>query len=359
MKKLILIILMLLLACGCSGGKQEEPVKDQNKILEGKTFYNEADDYGNEDHAKVTFNADGSFVMTDSFFNGHYDIKGGWSVDEDVATLSVKETQVGPYLKIVFEVKDGDTLLLKTDLEGSKSGSVFTTTEVKGSAGHGQTQNSEFTYAVYVNASQDSKNKSYIELRDDGSCAVIDRNDFSISEANGSFVIENGYTVVMKDFVGAYPFEPKTIEFQIYDNETLILMNDLGNSVEGDVFSVSGTIPEALQGPMGDNLGDKGSSWRNVMYPDLNELYMPGVVFDTAGMFTFTENVYAGMAKIIGWYEKKSDGYVCHVDDDSQMQGFAGYGTKIIEFEKKDENTLILKTDLCMSRAGDEFELLP
>ena len=72
-------------------------------------------------------------------------------------------------------------------------------------------------------------------------------------------------------------------------------------------------------------------------------------------MFDFTENVYAGFGHFIGWYEKTDKAYLCHVDDASTMEGFAGADTKLIEFEIKDANTLILKTDLCMSMAGELF----
>lgn len=359
MKKAFLIIVMAMVLCACTGGKKEE----ENKVpvvqydLKGKTFYNTVDNYGNEDHSKVWFGSDGSFVMIDNFFNGSYEINGEWSLSENVVTLNVKNTQVGTYSKIIFEVQDDDTLKLITSLEGSKDGDTFSTTEVKGA--HGQTSNSEFKYTIYYNASQDSKNKSNLQLMNDGAATIIDQNDFGIVEANGTFEIENGYMISVRNFQGVNPFDTPYVEFQIYDENTLILMTDLGCSRSGDVFSTDGTIPEALQGPMGDSLGNYHSKWRFSTETDVNELYLPTVEFDSAGMFTFTENVYSGMAQIIGWYEKNPDGFVCHVDDNHQMMGFAGYDVETIEFKKQDENTLILKTDICMSRDGDSFALLP
>ncbi|MBQ9425010.1 MAG: hypothetical protein IJU42_03595 [Erysipelotrichaceae bacterium] len=359
MKKIFLLFVMAMMLCACSGGKKEEETPENKFDIAGRTYYNTIDDYGNENHSKVWFGKDGTFVFTDNFFNGSYDITGEWSLSENVVTLNVKESSVGQYSKILFELQDEDTMTLKTSLEGSKDGATFSTTEVKGSTGHGQIANSDFTYTTYYNLSQTSTNKSSFEVRSDNSCTMIDMEDFGVMEANGTYEIENGYMIVMKNFEGT-PFgeNVKAIEFQIYDENTLILMTDLGVSMTGDVFSANGSIPEALQVPMGDNLGNKGSSWRYITDTDVAEQYLPKVVFDTAGAFTFTENVYSGMAQIKGWYEKKSDGYICHVDDNSQMEGYTGADVKLIEFEKKDNSTLVLKTDICMSRAGDTFELI-
>ena len=363
MKKILVLFVMAMMLCACTGGKKNdpEPVQENKYDVAGKTYYDTVNNYGYDDHAKVWFGKDGSFILTDGFFNGAYEIDGTWTLSENVLTLNVEKTQVGQYSKIIFEVQDDDTIVLKTSLEGSKDGAVFSTTEVKGSdnTGHGQTANLDFNYGTYTDYYQVSNYKSKLELNADNTFKITDQNDFGIVEASGTFAIENGYMIVCK-IVGENPFGSlNAIEFQIYDSKTLILTDDLGCSSSGDVFSMDGNIPEALQVPMGDNLGDRGSTWRYMTDTDVAEQYLPKVEFNTAGEFIFTENVYSGMAQIRGWYEKKSDGYTCHVDDKTQMQGYAGYDVDVIEFKLKDRYTLELKTDICMSRTGDEFELLP
>ena len=182
-------------------------------------------------------------------------------------------------------------------------------------------------------------------------------NDFGIVE------IEGNYEVELK-LIGIVDYEPqgvfgetKAIFFANVEDGVLILENDLGVSRAGDVFTLDGILPKEYEGPMGDSLGNYRSEWKHKPIADVAEQYLPSVVFDSAGMFTFTENCYAGMASYIGWYEKKEDGFICHVDDASQLQGFKGDDVTLIEFERKG-STLILKTELCMSMIGDEFELV-
>ncbi len=83
----------------------------------------------------------------------------------------------------------------------------------------------------------------------------------------------------------------------------------------------------------------------------------PNVIFDADGTFVLTENCYSGMGQFKGWYEKTSTGYICHVQDASSMQGYAGGDVTLITFVMKDDHTLLLKTDLCMSRTDNEFIL--
>ena len=128
-RKIGILILMVLLLCSC--GKKEQGTVYE---LAGKTYYNTVDNYGNEDHSKIWFGKDGSFVLNDNFFEGYYDITGTWSLKENVCTLKVKETGVGSFSTIIFEVKDNDTLILKTNLAGSVSDDTFSTTEIKGSS---------------------------------------------------------------------------------------------------------------------------------------------------------------------------------------------------------------------------------
>ena len=129
-RKIGIMILLLMLLCSC---KKQEP--EPSFDLGGKTYYNTVDNYGNENHSKLWFGKDGSFVMTDNFYDGYYDITGSWSLKENVCTLNVENTGVGTFSTILFEVKDNDTLILKTNLAGSVSGDTFSTTEIKGPTG--------------------------------------------------------------------------------------------------------------------------------------------------------------------------------------------------------------------------------
>lgn len=348
--KIILSVSCILMLCACTGGKKEE---ETVPVISGKTYYDTVDEYGNNEHSKVWFGTDGSFVLKDNFFEGWYEMNGDWSVSENVVTLNVKSTGYGQFTKVLFEIKDPETLILKTSLAGSQSDHIFSTTEVKGSGnssgGGGNTENnnqSGFTYKTYYNMFQETKNKSYVEIRSDGSFALLDMNDFGVEEINGTYTESNGILHLKSD-------NHAEIQFDVYDDHGLILMTDnLGVSKYGDLFSDNNTIPDSLSG-----LADTGSTWVHSPMQDINDMYLPKIEFDAAGRFVFTENVLAGMAQLKGWYESNDSGFVCHVDDASMMQGFKGDDLKLIQFEKQDDKTLVLKTEICMSMAGDTFIL--
>ena len=70
--KILLTVTAVLLIAGCTGNK-----KDSFDIA-GKTFYNTVDEFGNAEHSKLWFGKDGSFVLTDNFSEGSYEISGKW-----------------------------------------------------------------------------------------------------------------------------------------------------------------------------------------------------------------------------------------------------------------------------------------
>ena len=350
------LLCVLLMLCGCTGGKKEE---DKTIDISGKTFYNTVDNYDNNDHSKIWFGKDKTFVLKDNFYDGYYEADGTWEINENVVTLKVEHTGVGQFEVIKFEIKDEDTLILKTSLAGSQSDDVFSTTEVKGPTNGGSTTvpDLSFKYNTYYNMTQSSKNKSYVEIRSDNSFAMLDMDDFGVMEANGTCTI-SGDTLTCGNFQQVNPFgeSVKEIYFMVFDENTLILLTDLGVSRIGDVFSSNGTIPAELGGSVSTVATDKGGLWIHSPIEDVNPMYYPQVEFDAAGKFVFTENCYAGMGTYEGTYEKKDSGYTCHVEK-TTMQGFKGDDVTVIEFEKKDDKTLVLKTELCMSMIGDTFEL--
>ena len=125
---------------------------------------------------------------------------------------------------------------------------------------------------------------------------------------------------------------------------------DIGGSKQGDVFLFGELLPTE------DDLSFR--RYHNMMHPDIQEAYIPSVELLEDGNFVFTENCYSGMGQYNGWYEKKEDMYICHVTDASSMKGYAGQDVTQIEFTIKDEKSIVLKTDLCMSLGGDVFDLV-
>ena len=218
----LMLVTMMSLTCGCT--KKEEKTYD----LAGKTYYNTVDEYDNAEHSNVWFGKDGSFVLKDNYFDGFYQVTGDWSVKENVVTLDVKETGVGQFSKIIFEIVDDETLKLKTTLAGSKAEDTFT---VNQSSNSGSGSQSKFAYTTYYNISQTSKEKSYCELRSDGSFAFIDKNDFGIVEYNGTYTQEKDLLKLTANEDG------RTIEFLIADEKNLLLQSDVGVSATGDKFS--------------------------------------------------------------------------------------------------------------------------
>lgn len=341
-KLMVLLICLILVLTGCTKKAEETASKYD---LAGKTYYNHDDRYGLENPSSVWFGKDGSFVLRDNYFDGWYEITGTWSVSEDVATLDVSQTGVGDYTKIRFEIKDDSELILKTSIAGSQSDDHFKSEkpEVSDSVG--------LIYTTYYDADSPYTNKSYLELREDGSFLLADMNDLSIFEYQGKYVLIGDNLILNLD----HEIDGTSQIFMSRENEdTFVLNQNLGIALIGDRFCIPGTDP-AVPGPEGAPTLEN-SEWRHEKIQDLNDDYLPGIKFDSAGMFDFTENVYAGFGHFIGWYEKTDSAYLCHVDDASTMQGFAGADVKLIEFEIKDANTLILKTDLCMSMAGEKFE---
>ncbi len=81
---------------------------------------------------------------------------------------------------------------------------------------------------------------------------------------------------------------------------------------------------------------------------------LPSVQFDSAGMCTIKENYYSGMEFYYGGYHFDDKGYYVHIDSCSDNAD-TGFLDKDISFTKIDEKTIVIDTDLCMTRAGDEF----
>ena len=355
---LLLFVSIMLLFVGCT--KKE----DLSSYLSGKTFYNTVDEFGNAEHAKIWFGKDGSFVLGDNFHDGYYEANGTWTVKEDVCTLEVKDSGVGDFSTIIFEIKDEDTIILKTTLAGSKEGDTFTTTKVTTTVSTSTpetTNNNEVTYEVFTSACS-TNNKSTLEIRSDGSFTFIDRNNLGVTEVNGTYVDKGNY-LELSNFAPNNPFGEsiKSISFKKHSKDIYILETDLPVSATGDVFTKDGACPtEFVQTPLENNFHN--TRWIHEKTDMVsNDEFLPSLqLMNVQGKgysFVFTENNYAGMAQITGTFSTDGRYIVCDVEDASQMKGFAGEGIKYIEFEIKDDKTLVLLSNINMSQAGDLFYL--
>ena len=345
-----LLIMLLLSTMFCACTKKE----DYSMYLSGRTFYNTVDEFDNYEHSKIWFGKDGTFVLTDNFFDGTYEMTGKWNVREDVCVLIVSQSGVGQFKEVVFEIVDEDTLILKTTLAGSKADDTFSTEEIKGSIN----SNNNVVIETYYCCSNVPNNQSYLELHSDGSAVFVDKNSFGISEGTCKYVTDGDY-IELKDFTPYNPFN-NNIVFKKESDDVFILQNDVSISVTGDVFAKQGRCPLVEATEIYEN-NYHNTIWIHQPIDYIATEYLPTVQFmNVQGKgycFTFTENNYAGMSQILGSYSADERYIVCKVEDNSQMTGFTGQDVMYIEFEIVDGHTLRLLTDINMSRAGDLFIL--
>lgn len=346
-KVLLVLIIMALCLSACTSKKEEEEVKPAYDIA-GKTYYNTVDNYDHDDHAKVWLGKDGSFVLNDSYSDGYYEASGSWTLNENVCTLTVDKTGAGSFGKIIFEVEDNDTLSLKTNLEGSKSGDSFSINEIKGSTVKPEEKKEE--------EKKEEKKKEEPAAPKDIPCTGLTSlyNNYWAYEGVKSYDLE----------VKATPADTTDVITYKSDDENVVKVDANGiatavkegktqihikcGSVEKTVnFETRSKTPKA-----------KAMTFRSRL-TDVQKDLRPTIYFDGAGNFVFTENCYSGMGKFKGTYTRDDDDhYICKVTDASTMEGYAGGDTKEIVFKILDETTLRLKTPLCMSAANDLFDLL-
>lgn len=366
-RNIVFIVLPLLLS-GCSACSQPE---EESFNPAGETFRNLNQAGLSYGPSKVWFGKDGTYVLEDHTASAVTEYTGAWSVSENVVTLDAPEK------KIIFEAQEDGTLVLKTGLSGSASDDVFTAGDLpqstasappaetspagKETAAPASSEPEAQEYA-YHNASQANPfGKSFLELYDDGTFSFTEVAGMGAVQIKGLYGQE-GNTLLFSNF-DAPLYDDKgnpiyNFEMDIYDEETLILRKDLSESRYGDVFTLSGTIPAGYTDPSPKEVLTT-TVWKftpegSAGVPAGLE---PNVIFDADGTFVLTENCYSGMGQFKGWYEKTSTGYICYVQDASSMQGYAGGDVTLITFVMKDDHTLLLKTDLCMSRTDNEFIL--
>ena len=122
------LLLAALLLFGCAGNNSESGDTNSKASydLGGRTYYNTVNEYNNEDHSWIRFDKDGNFFMTDNVEHGRYEISGKWTLKDKTVSLEVGEESTAKS-HYTFEVKDGNTLVLKTVMGGSKPEQIFST----------------------------------------------------------------------------------------------------------------------------------------------------------------------------------------------------------------------------------------
>ena len=361
MKKIILSLLsvmMVLSLCACT--KKEEP-KEEVPAIAGKTYYDTSD--LTKKPSKVWFGKDGSFVLTDEYAEGFDEMSGSYAMSENVVKLNVDSGGEGKYTQILFEVKNDETIVLRTSLSGSKNQALYSIHEpevniVTPAPAEAPATETTTGYKTFFNASQ-KKGVSYLLLHEDKSFNLVDTNGTETIEVNGLYGKEGDIYM----FSNFDPFEDAkgskiyNFEFKIMNDDVLILQRELRYSSAYDVFSIDGKIPvmaAAEEDPFKDV--HKTTTWIRENTDELNEAYLPSITIAADYSFKFIENCYSGMAEIYGYCQKTDTGWACDVLDNTKMQGYKGDDVGKIVFEENKDGDLVLKTELCMSMAGDLFK---
>ena len=344
--KILILLCSIFILCSCTPKPEPET---EGFDLSGKTFYNTAERFLDADDAKIWFGKDHSFVLTDSSADGSDEITGTWSVSENVCTLNVEHSSFGSFSKILFEIKDEDTLILKTSVHDSYSEDVYSTTRPERVQAPEPDDGSKTYYNIHDNSCS-------LTLRDDKTFLLKDSNGKDSIEVNGVYG-EAGNVYMFSNFP---KFNDRNgdmlynFEFFIFNDEIVISMTDLYGSKQDDIFTLTGVLPEGFSE---EQFNEKNFIDRWIHYPDGEtlDIYLPYVDFGSDGRFEFTENFYSGMFTFTGTYEETDNGFICHVDEDSKIQGYKGGDVDTIVFEYTAPGTMMLKTEICMSREGDLF----
>ncbi|MBQ1811906.1 MAG: hypothetical protein IIT44_06095 [Erysipelotrichaceae bacterium] len=361
----IFIVLLSFFLCLSACTKKEEK-KEENAAydLGGKTYYNTVDNYGHEDHSRIWFGKDGTFVMTDSYSEGTYEIAGKWTLDENVCSMDVESSGKGSFSKIIFEVMNEDSLKLRTSLEGSKAEDMFTTTEIKGS----DVKPKEETTPSPSESGKDSSTGSGKDSSGSGDSAKSDttpkpepKGDIPCTSITSlyhnywSYVGEKNWDLeirpVPSDTTDKITFSSSDENVVKIDDQGRATAVGVGNAV---ITAKCGKITYTVNYEVRDKNAPKNTISGTFQSKNENSApgYEPKVVFEKSGNFTFTENFYAGLGDYIGTYKIEDDRIYCTV---TKVTNLASDSVKEIVFKINDENTLKLKTNLTMSYNSELF----
>ena len=158
-----------------------------------------------------------------------------------------------------------------------------------------------------------------------------------------------------KDMMGNDVYNFELIKVDEYN---YLLNEDLIGSHYHDEFNIRGEISHNPDSSAATK--DVSHTWIHEATDQTSPEYLPKFTIVNNYSLTFEENVYTGIAKILGTCTQINNGWGCKITDNSQMMGYAGQDVDYVEFiYDSDGETLILQNDLCMSRAGDRFLLQP
>ena len=347
MKKIIIsIFCVMALLSGCTGNKGKENTVD----IAGKTFYDTADSFVYTERSRVWLGKDESFVLSDYYVGGMDEYTGTWSIKDGVVTLKDQNRE------FKFEVQDENNIVLRTSLHGANASDVFSTEKPDTEILPYGIEN--FDYVVYYNACQDENNRSFLELHSDKSFSLIEKGPNGTIDINGMWGTEGSVYMFSNfdPFKDCYGNTVYNFEFMTYDENSLILNEDLDGSKKGDIFTTDGKIPAGYTHPS-ETFAFQTQTYIHEPFYDIDEKYLPTFTIASDFSFSFMENTNVGMAKITGYCSPEQYGWACQVLDSSALQGFAGYGVKEIRFESVEEGVLELKTNICISLDGHRFIL--
>ena len=235
---LFTVCAMLLGACGA-----EPVVPDVAPVTANVTEYvNTVEEFGNTVHSSVRIGDDGRFVLKDNYSAGTNEITGTWTLSEGTYTLKVESSKIGNYQTIVFEVKDEDNLILKTNLIGSKAEQIFSADP--NAEMISLNAEDDFKYGQYNNISKkDSFYRSYIIFYRKGTFSYVDTDNVNSIVIGGKFTHDNDRLICTYEEDGTQ----KLCDIQIQNDGVLVLLNDLGDSKTGNLFSTdqNATDPNA------------------------------------------------------------------------------------------------------------------
>ena len=195
-------------------------------------YVNTVEAFGNAQHSSVRISDDGRFVLKDNYSAGTNEITGTWTLSDNTYTLKVESSKMGNYQTILFEVKDNDTLILKTDLLGSKAEQTFSSDP--NAEMISLSNDDDFKYGQYNNITKtNSYYRSYIMLYSKGTFSYVDTDNVNSIVIGGKFTRSSDRFTCTYEEGGA----KKTFDLQIKDDGTLVLLNELGDSRTGDIFS--------------------------------------------------------------------------------------------------------------------------
>ena len=355
--KIMTVVFIIFVLCACSSKKEDDkPAFD----ISGKTYYNTVDDFNHSDHAKVWFGRNGTFVLNDSYKDGYYEMNGTWELNEDVCTLNVENDS--SFSKVIFEVKDDDTIVLKTTLLGSRSDSIFSTTETKGSNSSGGNTNNNASSSetkpeeTKPDSTKPEESKPETDSKPKDESSTKDVPCTGLSAPYHNYWAYEGVKDWDLEIVKTPENTTDKITYKSND-EKVVKVDENGKAT---TVSPGKTTIDIICGSQKLTIGfetrSKDPEAQPVTYKakikDVNDQFQPSIYLDGKGNFVFTENLYAGMGEYKGTYKKEENHYILSVKDIS----FSGFMcVKEIDFKIVDDATLKLKTQLCMSSPGELF----